>query len=80
MARPSGAFQDPNVPPEGDALFRQERRRVLSMARLSLSFLAFVIVVVVVLSALQSFGVARIFDWLTPSMRSCKMFSAATSR
>jgi len=69
MDRPSGAFQDPNVPPEGEALSRQERRRVLSMARLSLSFLAFIIVVVVGLSALQSFGVARIFDWLTPSMR-----------
>jgi signal transduction histidine kinase/DNA-binding response OmpR family regulator len=55
--------------PEGDPLPQEERRRVLSIARLSLSFLAFIVVIVVGLTALQSFGVARIFDWLTPSMR-----------
>ena len=69
MDRPSGVFRESTALPEGDALSREERRRVLSMARLSLSFLAFIVIVVVALSALQSFGVARIFDWLTPSMR-----------
>ena len=52
MDRPSGAFREPSALPEGDALSREERRRVLSIARLSVSFLGFIVVIVVVLSAL----------------------------
>jgi len=46
-----------------------ERSRVLSATRLKLTLTVFVVAILLGLSTMIFFGVSRIFDWLTPSIR-----------
>ena len=54
---------------ESNPLSDEQRQRVLSATRLKLTFTLFVVTVLIALSAMMFVGVARIFDWLTPSIR-----------
>jgi signal transduction histidine kinase/CheY-like chemotaxis protein/HPt (histidine-containing phosphotransfer) domain-containing protein len=54
---------------EANPLSSEQRARVLSAVRLKLTLTLFVVTVLLVLSAMMFFGVTRIFDWLTPSIR-----------
>jgi signal transduction histidine kinase/CheY-like chemotaxis protein len=53
----------------GQLLPEQERKRVLSATRLKLTLTAFVVTILLALSAIFFLGVSQIFGWLTPSIR-----------
>jgi signal transduction histidine kinase/CheY-like chemotaxis protein len=50
-------------------LSHADRKRVLSATRLKLTLTAFVVTILLALSAMMFSGVSQIFDWLTPSIR-----------
>jgi signal transduction histidine kinase/CheY-like chemotaxis protein/HPt (histidine-containing phosphotransfer) domain-containing protein len=54
---------------DGSPLSNEQRARVLSAVRLKLTLTLFVVTVLLALTAMMFFGVSRIFDWLTPSIR-----------
>jgi signal transduction histidine kinase/CheY-like chemotaxis protein/HPt (histidine-containing phosphotransfer) domain-containing protein len=54
---------------EVNPLSSEQRARVLSAVRLKLTLTLFVVTVLLALTAMMFFGVTRIFDWLTPSIR-----------
>jgi len=53
----------------GEALSVEDKNRLLSARRLRLTLSVFVVALMLVMSGVVYFGVSRIFDWLTPTIR-----------
>jgi hypothetical protein len=65
----SGAAPAEPIDLEGQPLSVEERQRILSARRIKATLSVFVVALLLVLSTVVFFGVTRIFDWLTPTIR-----------